>query len=51
MVKLGEGGIAALFRYGAVVLFNASADEKARLLGTIGAHSSGSGDIGAEKWP
>jgi len=49
MVKLGGGGIAALFRYGAVVLFNASEEEKARLLGTIAAHSSGSGDIGAEE--
>jgi uncharacterized Rmd1/YagE family protein len=47
MVRLGEGGIAAIFRYGAIVLFNASAEEKARLLGAIGAHSSGSGDTGA----
>jgi uncharacterized Rmd1/YagE family protein len=49
MVKLGEGGIAALFRYGAVVLFNASAEEKARLLRTIAMHSSGPGDIAAEE--
>ncbi|WEF32620.1 RMD1 family protein [Pseudoduganella chitinolytica] len=46
-VKLGQGGIAAVFRYGAVVLFNASMDEKARLLETIAQHSSGEGDVGA----
>jgi uncharacterized Rmd1/YagE family protein len=46
-VKLGQGGIAAVFRYGAVVLFNASMDEKARLLETIAQHSSGAGDTGA----
>jgi uncharacterized Rmd1/YagE family protein len=49
MVKLGGGGIAALFRYGAVVLFNASADEKARLLQTVAQHASGAGDSGAEE--
>jgi hypothetical protein len=49
MIRLGGGGIAALFRYGAVVLFNASEEEKARLLGAIAAHSSGPGDIGAEE--
>lgn len=48
-VKLGQGGIAAIFRYGAVVLFNASPDEKARLLETIAQHSSGAGDVGAEE--
>jgi uncharacterized Rmd1/YagE family protein len=46
MVRLGEGGMAAIFRYGVVVLFNASAEEKARLLEAIGAHSSGAGDTG-----
>jgi uncharacterized Rmd1/YagE family protein len=49
MVKLGEGGIAAIFRYGAIVLFNASADEKARLLQAISEHSSGFGEVGAEE--
>jgi uncharacterized Rmd1/YagE family protein len=49
MVKLGEGGIAAIFRYGAVVLFNCSADEKARLLQAIGAHSSGFGEFGGDE--
>jgi uncharacterized Rmd1/YagE family protein len=49
MIRLGGGGIAALFRYGAVVLFNVSEEEKARLLGAIAAHSSGPGDIGAEE--
>jgi uncharacterized Rmd1/YagE family protein len=47
MLKLGEGGIAAVFRYGAVVLFNATAEEKARLLGAIGALASGAGDTAA----
>lgn len=49
LVRLGHGGIAAIFRYGALVLFNASAEEKARLLDTIAAHSSGPGDTGAEE--
>jgi uncharacterized Rmd1/YagE family protein len=49
MVKLGAGGIAAIFRYGAIVLFNASADEKARLLQAIGEHSSGFGELGGEE--
>lgn len=49
MVKLGEGGIAAIFRYGAIVLFNYSADEKARLLQAIGAHSSGFGEFGGDE--
>jgi uncharacterized Rmd1/YagE family protein len=49
LVRLGHGGIAAIFRYGALVLFNASAEEKIRLLDTIAAHSSGPGDIGAEE--
>jgi uncharacterized Rmd1/YagE family protein len=49
MVRLGHGGIAAIFRYGAVVLFNATAEERARLLETVAAHASGSGDIGAEE--
>lgn len=49
MVRLGEGGIAAIFRYGAVVLFDASADEKARLLQAIGAHSSGFGEFGGDE--
>jgi uncharacterized Rmd1/YagE family protein len=49
MVRLGEGGIAAIFRYGAIVLFNASKDEKARLLQTVAAHASGPGDPGAEE--
>jgi uncharacterized Rmd1/YagE family protein len=49
LVRLGEGGIAAIFRYGAIVLFNASADEKARLLQAIGAHSSGFGELGGEE--
>ncbi len=49
LVRLGHGGIAAIFRYGALVLFNASAEEKARLLETIAAHSAGPGDIGAEE--
>ncbi len=48
-VKLGQGGIAAIFRYGAVVLFNASPQEKARLLDTLAAHASGAGDINAEE--
>lgn len=49
MIKLGDGGVAAIFRYGAVVLFNASPEEKARLLETVAQHSSGAGDIGAEE--
>jgi uncharacterized Rmd1/YagE family protein len=49
MVKLGDGGIAAIFRYGAIVLFNASEDEQARLLQAIGAHSSGFGELGGEE--
>src|SRR5688572_29880654 len=49
MVKLGGGGIAAVFRYGAVVLFNASSGEKARLLETVAPHASGPGDTGAEE--
>jgi len=49
MLKLGHGGVAAIFRYGAVVLFNASPEEKARLLETVAQHSSGAGDIGAEE--
>jgi uncharacterized Rmd1/YagE family protein len=49
MIKLGEGGIAAIFRYGSIVLFNASADEKARLLQTIAAHSTGAADISVEE--
>jgi uncharacterized Rmd1/YagE family protein len=49
MVRLGEGGIAAIFRYGAIVLFNCSADEKARLLQAIGAHSSGFGEYGGDE--
>jgi uncharacterized Rmd1/YagE family protein len=49
MVRLGEGGIAAIFRYGAIVLFNCSADEKARLLQAIGAHSSGFGEFGGDE--
>jgi uncharacterized Rmd1/YagE family protein len=49
MVKLGEGGIAAMFRYGAIVLFNASVDEKLRLLQAIGEHSSGFGELGGEE--
>jgi uncharacterized Rmd1/YagE family protein len=49
IIKLGEGGIAAIFRYGAVVLFNHSADEKARLLQAIGAHSSGFGEYGGDE--
>jgi uncharacterized Rmd1/YagE family protein len=49
MVKLGEGGIAAIFRYGAIVLFNASADEKARLLQAIREHSSNFGEFGGDE--
>jgi uncharacterized Rmd1/YagE family protein len=49
IIKLGEGGIAAIFRYGAIVLFNHSADEKARLLQAIGAHSSGFGEYGGDE--
>jgi len=49
MVKLGEGGIAAIFRYGAIVLFNASVDEKVRLLQAIAEHSSGFGEHGGEE--
>jgi uncharacterized Rmd1/YagE family protein len=49
LVKLGDGGIAAIFRYGAIVLFNASEDEQARLLQAIGAHSSGFGELGGEE--
>jgi uncharacterized Rmd1/YagE family protein len=49
MVRLGEGGIAAIFRYGAVVLFGCSADEKAGLLQAIGAHSSGFGEFGGDE--
>ncbi|QNB00901.1 RMD1 family protein [Massilia sp. Se16.2.3] len=48
-VKLGQGGIAAVFRYGAIVLFNASKEEKARLLQALAAHASGPGDAGAEE--
>jgi uncharacterized Rmd1/YagE family protein len=49
ILKLGEGGIAAIFRYGAIVLFNHSADEKARLLQAISAHSSGFGEYGGDE--
>jgi uncharacterized Rmd1/YagE family protein len=49
MVKLGEGGIAAIFRYGAIVLFNASADEKAGLLQAIRTHASGFGEFGGDE--
>jgi uncharacterized Rmd1/YagE family protein len=49
IIKLGEGGIAAIFRYGAIVLFNHSADEKARLLQAIGVHSSGFGEYGGDE--
>jgi len=49
MIKLGEGGIAVIFRYGAIVLFNHSADEKARLLQAIGMHSSGFGEFGGDE--
>jgi uncharacterized Rmd1/YagE family protein len=49
MIRLGGGGIAALFRYGAVVLFNASREEKTRLLQALAAHSSGSSDVAAEE--
>jgi uncharacterized Rmd1/YagE family protein len=49
IIKLGEGGIAAIFRYGAIVLFNHSADEKARLLEAIGVHSSGFGEYGGDE--
>jgi uncharacterized Rmd1/YagE family protein len=49
MVKLGEGGIAAIFRYGAIVLFNYTADEKARLLQAIGPHASGFGEFGGDE--
>ena len=49
MIKLGEGGIAAVFRYGAIVLFNASVDERTRLLEAVGEHASGPGDAGAEE--
>jgi uncharacterized Rmd1/YagE family protein len=47
LIRLGAGGVAAVFRYGAVVLFNASAAEKTRLLEAIAAYSSGAGDPGA----
>jgi len=47
LIRLGAGGVAAVFRYGAVVLFNASAAEKTRLLDAIAAYSSGVGDAGA----
>jgi len=49
LVRLGKSGVAAIFRYGAVVLFNASGDEKTRLLEAIRAHASGAGDHGAEE--
>ena len=49
MVRLGEGGIAAIFRYGAIVLFHASADEKARLLQAVGPYSSGFGEFGGDE--
>jgi len=49
LVRLGGGGVAAIFRYGAVVLFNASDDEKTRLLDALRVHSSGAGDPGAEE--
>jgi uncharacterized Rmd1/YagE family protein len=49
MLKLGEGGIAAIFRYGVIVLFNHSADERSRLLQAIGAHSSGFGEFGGDE--
>jgi len=49
LVRLGKGGVAAIFRYGAVVLFNASDDEKTRLLEAIRVHASGAGDHGAEE--
>ncbi len=49
MVRLGAGGIAAIFRYGAVVLFNASADEKARLLEAIAPRASGFGEFGGDE--
>lgn len=47
LVRLGEGGVAAVFRYGAIVLFNAAPDEQARLLQAARIHSSGAGDPGA----
>ena len=49
MVKLGQAGIAAMFRYGAIVFFNASSDDKAQLLNAIGPHLSGSGDTRGEE--
>ena len=49
LVRLGKSGVAAIFRYGAVVLFNASGDEKTRLLEAIRVHASGAGDHGAEE--
>jgi uncharacterized Rmd1/YagE family protein len=47
LVRLGEGGVAAMFRYGAIVFFSASPDEQARLLQAVRPHSSGAGDAGA----
>jgi uncharacterized Rmd1/YagE family protein len=49
MVRLGPGAIAALFRYGAVVLFNASAAERTHFLEALAPHASGPGDAGAEE--
>ena len=51
MVRLGEGGggIAAIFRYGVIVLFDCSAEEKARLLQAIQTHSSGFGEFGGDE--
>jgi len=47
LVRLGERGVAAIFRYGAIVLFNASDAEQARLLETVAPYASGPGDAGA----
>jgi uncharacterized Rmd1/YagE family protein len=49
ILRLDEGGLAVVFRYGVIVFFDASVDERARLLHTIKDHSSGAGDVGAEE--
>ena len=48
-IRLAEGGMAAIFRYGAIVFFNATDDEKAHLLRTVAPHTTGAADVKAEE--
>jgi uncharacterized Rmd1/YagE family protein len=49
MVRLNGDGVAAVFRYGAVVFFNTAPDDMTPLLRAVGEHASGPGDIGAQE--